>query len=597
MLLEALSAPRTGRMHDIVTTLQAEQDRIIRGDARSVLVVDGGPGTGKTAVALHRAAYLLYSERERLARSGVLVVGPNPVFLRYIEQVLPSLGETGVVFATPGRLLPGVDARGSEDVAVARLKGELRMADLVAAAIRDRQEVPRRTVEILHDDDVVLRLDPAMVARARTKARRGRRPHNAARRIFVREVLSALTDQAVAQVPGGLIDASERRDITAGIVTNPEVSRRVGAMWPRLTPQRLLNELFDSPARLGSAGMAAGLTRAQWTLLAREPGGPWTPADVPLLDEAAELLGDPDAGNAAAAAKRATAERESETRYAQGVLEILGLNGSVDAEALAERWSGPGRRRSVVEHAEADREWAYGHLVVDEAQDVSPLLWRLLWRRCPGHTATLVGDLAQAASRDAASSWDGLLRPHVGDRFRVERLSVNYRTPQEIMDLAADVLAAQNPEVVPPVSVRSTGVVPAAVAVGPGDDVVDAVVAAAVASAASAGEGRVAVICPDDLVATVRGALAAVAPSLTEPDLSQGGSSNGDPLDARVAVLSVADCKGLEFDAVVIAEPAGILDGPNRGLADLYVALTRATRTLTVVHSGELPAVLGRLAV
>jgi hypothetical protein len=184
------------------------------------------------------------------------------------------------------------------------------------------------------------------------------------------------------------------------------------------------------------------------------------------------------------------------------------------------------------------------------------------------------------------------------------------------MELAGDVLAAQNPGVSPPVSVRSAGVAPVAVpvrpdsdgaadadadadadgsAVGPAD-VVRAVVEAAIAAAGSAGDGRVAVICPDGLVDRVRGALAAVAPSLTEPDLSRGGSSNGDPLDARVAVLSVADCKGLEFDAVVIAEPAAILEGPNRGLADLYVALTRATRTLTVVYSGELPPVLGRLA-
>jgi hypothetical protein len=345
---------------------------------------------------------------------------------------------------------------------------------------------------------------------------------------------------------------------------------------------------------------------------------------VALLDEAAELLGDPDEEGREAAEAEAERERRAEQRYARGVLEMLGLTGQVDADVLAERWSGPRRRRTAAENAESDRTWAFGHLIVDEAQEVSPMLWRLLWRRCPARSATLVGDLTQAASPGAAASWADVLTPHVGDRWKVERLSVNYRTPQEIMDVAADVLAAANPTVAPPVSVRSVGRRPEVVRVGgdpvrAGRPVIGALVAEAVRAAGEAGEGRVAVICPGTLVADVRDELLAAAPDLVAPDLlapdllaaravagSSGASAPAgtravegrapDALDARVAVLTVPECKGLEFDAVVLAEPAALLAGPTRGLADLYVALTRATRMLTVVHSGDLPDVLARLA-
>ncbi len=612
MLLEALNAPRTGRMHDIITTLQEEQDRVIRADGHSVLVVDGGPGTGKTAVALHRTAYLLYTDRERLARSGVLVVGPNPTFLRYIDQVLPSLGETGVVFSTPARLYPGVEATGTEDVTVATLKGDPRMTDLLAAAVRDRQLVPERTVEIIHDDDIVLRLDAATITKARTRARRSHRPHNGARRVFVTELLTELTNQVIAQLPGGAAEDGEWREITAGLLADVGVRRSIGSLWPRLTPQRLLSELFSSPDRLVSAAAAGRLTAAERGLLARPADAAWTPADVPLLDEAAELLGDPDVAATAAAARQAAAEQVAEQRYAEGVLDILGLTGTVDAASVAERWSGYHRRRSAAEHAENDREWAYGHLVVDEAQDVSPMLWRLLWRRCPGKTATLVGDLAQAASPAASLSWAAMLRPHVGDRFRVERLTVNYRTPQEIMDVAADVLRTADPGARPPESVRSAGRRPSTVRVDGGaggaggggvGGVVDSTVAEALRSAGDAGDGRTAVICPVALVGPVRDALAEVAPVLVGRAVPAGRDEPAhppgagvDPLDAPVAVLTVADCKGLEFDAVVLVEPAQIIAGPTRGLADLYVSLTRATRFLTVVHTGDLPPVLGRLA-
>ncbi len=593
-LLEALSAPRSGHMHDIVATLQAEQDRVIRADAGSVLVVDGGPGTGKTAVALHRAAYLLYTERERLARSGVLVVGPSPVFLRYIEQVLPSLGETGVIFTTPGRLFPGVDATGGEDARVVALKGDLRMAKLVAEAVKNRQHVPPGGVDVPYDG-AVLRLQQRVVENARTRARRSRRPHNLARRVFVRELTTALTDQVITNLAGGLLDDDEREEIAGYLHADPDVRAVFDTLWPRLTPQRLLSDLFAAPARLAPAAGVARLPADERHLLHRRADAPWTPADVPLLDEAAELLGDPDADTAELAEWDVERDRQADREYAREVLDGLGLTGMVDVETMtagmAERWYGPRRRRSAVEHASGDRSWTFGHLIVDEAQEVSPMLWRLLWRRCPIRSATLVGDLAQASSPAAAGSWTDALAPHIGDRWRVERLSVSYRTPAEIMDVAADVLAAQDPSAEPPRSVRATGRPPTAVGVDtdqPGSDALVAAVAAEALRAADAvGEGRVAVICPVGLPERVRAALAT-----TLGDVPVGVA---DVLAAPIAVLTVAESKGLEFDAVIVAEPHMIIDGSRRGLADLYVAMTRATQTLTVVHSGTLPAVLHRL--
>ncbi|WP_261569461.1 HelD family protein [Frankia gtarii] len=702
MLLETLAAPRTGRMHDIIATLQAEQDRIIRARANGILVVDGGPGTGKTAVALHRAAYLLYNDRARLDQSGVLIVGPSPVFLRYIDQVLPSLGETGVVFATPGRLFPGVDATGTEPVEVATLKGDPRMAEVVAGAVRDRQRLPHQELVINYDDHV-LRLGQDTVARARTRARRSRRPHNSARRVFLRELLAELTTQVVRQIPGGLLDADERGQITRDLWAEKEIRTVLDGLWPLLTPQQLIGDLFADPDALARAA-GSRLRPAERTLLQDLPparpgrslpgrslpgaggpralqaagvGGPeavddaddlfaaanllptaagagsagpraasripvprtgdptvaadrpttaraaggerrWTPADVPLLDEAAELLGDPEEEAGLEAARRADRERAEEREYARGVVDMLGLEGQIDAAALADRWSGPRVRRSAAEHAREDRSWAFGHLIVDEAQEVSPMLWRLLWRRCPGRTATLVGDLAQTARPGAPTSWAELLAPVVDERFTVERLSVNYRTPQEIMDVAAEVLRAQNPSLTAPVSVRAVGRRPTALRVG--DVAVEdvpglarllgdapspagepsaqllAAVAHAARREAAGGPGRVAVITRPRDVLALRSALMALLPDLAVvADSVDPASAAGNALDAPVAVLSVAETKGLEFDAVVLVEPAALLTEPTRGLADLYVALTRATRSLSVVHSGELPPVLGGL--
>ncbi|WP_181782691.1 HelD family protein [Pseudonocardia pini] len=596
-LMSAVSEARTGRMGDIVATIQAEQDRIIRSKPSGVLVVQGGPGTGKTAVALHRAAYLLYTHRDRLARRGVLVVGPNPTFLRYIGQVLPSLGETSVVLATPAELYPGLHARRTEDVRTAEVKGRTDMAAVIAAAVRDRQQLPRRPIELVVEQQPA-RIDRDLANQARSRARRSRKPHNEAKRIFRREALQLLAQQ-VARTLGGrnLLGRLDVEDIREELAEDAAVNRELDALWPTLTPERLLTELFADRRRLNS--IARRIPAEDRALLERRAPGPdvpadlrWTPADVPLLDEAAELLGDD--GSAARAAEQAAIRAEIE--YAEGVLDVLDLEEEldpellratdvVDADRLAERMQ-VRTYESTADRAAADREWTYGHVIVDEAQELSAMAWRLVMRRVPSRSMTVVGDVAQTGDIAGASAWSDVLSPFVQNRWRLEQLTVNYRTPAEIADVADDVLAAIDPGLTPPGSVRSTGVPPRALAVAPGSlNGADGVLADIVAEdRAAVGEGRTAVLVPSARVAAIRSGV-----------LGEAAGEDPEDLEAPVVVLPVGASKGLEFDAVVLVEPAEVLAESPRGLNDLYVALTRATQRLTVVHAADLPAPLKRL--
>ncbi len=606
-LLAAVGARRTGRMSDIVATIQSEQDAIIRSKPSGVLVVQGGPGTGKTAVALHRAAYLLYTHRDRLARRGVLVVGPNPTFLRYIGQVLPSLGETSVVLGTVGQLFPGLDARRPEPVAVAEVKGRAEMAGVIAAAVRDRQQVPRRPVEIDVDGQTA-RLDRDVVTTARTRARRSRKPHNEAKRIFTKEVVRLLADQ-MARTMGGpglngrrLLDAGDLDDIRQELRESVALRRELEALWPTLSAETLLADLFADARRLNS--VARRLPADDRALLARPVPGPdvppglrWSAADVPLLDEAAELLGD---DGAEAAAREAAALRE-EVLYAQGVLDVLDLEEEldpellratdvVDADRLAERQA-VRRYDSTAERAMADREWTYGHVIVDEAQELSPMAWRLVMRRCPTRSMTLVGDIAQTGDLAGASSWGEVLSPYVANRWRLEQLTVNYRTPSEIADVADDVLAVIEPGLAAPRSVRSTGVPPRAVRADSLDDTLAKVLAE---EAGAVADGRTAVLAPVARVAALQERLGAIP--VAGPDTPDGPADPSVDLTSPVVVLPIGAAKGLEFDAVVLVEPAEVLAESPRGANDLYVALTRATQRLAVVHTGDLPPMLHRLA-
>jgi len=604
-LLAAVSAHRTGRMSDIVATIQSEQDSIIRSKPSGVLVVQGGPGTGKTAVALHRAAYLLYTHRDRLARRGVLVVGPNPTFLRYIGQVLPSLGETSVVLGTVGQLFPGVDARRPEPAATAAVKGGAEMAGVIAAAVRNRQQLPSRPVQLVVEQQRV-RLDRELVNAARTRARRSRKPHNEAKRIFHREAVRLLADQVAQNLGGrGLLDSGDLADIREELTESAALTRELNELWPTLSAEQLLGDLFADPRRLHS--VARRLPVADRDLLVRAapaahipPGQHWTPADVPLLDEAAELLGD---DGAEAAAREAAALRE-EVLYAQGVLDVLDLEKDldpellratdiVDADRLAERQR-VRRYDSTADRAAADREWTYGHVIVDEAQELTPMAWRLIMRRCPSRSMTLVGDIAQTGDLAGASSWGEVLSPYVANRWRLEQLTVNYRTPAEIADVADQLLAVIEPGLTPPSSVRSTGVPPRAVAVDAAqlDDEVAKVLAE---EAGAVGDGRTAVLAPTARVASLRERLLG-APPPPGPDTPDGPADPDVDLTSPVVVLPINSAKGLEFDAVVVVEPAEVLAESPRGANDLYVAITRSTQRLAVVHAAPLPAMLRGLA-
>jgi DNA helicase IV len=584
-LFAALNAHRTGRMGDIVATIQAEQDEIIRSELPGILVVQGGPGTGKTAVALHRAAYLLYTHRDRLARSGVLLVGPNKVFLRYIEKVLPSLGETGVVMSTPGELFPGVVATADDAPAVAALKGDARMVDIIAAAVRARQRVPS-TARTMDVDGHQLFLRPHLVAAAQAHARRGNKPHNLARVGYVKEVLEQLASQ-YARTLGVRLDSDNRAELLADLRGSKDVRREINLTWMPLTPQRLLEDLFADPARLTEA--APQLSASARGLLYRERGSAWTVSDVPLLDEAAELLGEDDAAERHAAARAAAQQRQAEVEYARGALQLSGAGAFVSAEALASRFADEGPTLSAAERAEADRTWAYGHVVVDEAQELSAMAWRLLMRRCPARSMTLVGDVAQTGSAAGAHSWESVLAPHVADRWRLAQLTVNYRTPAQVMMLASAVLEAAGVAADAPQSVRVGDFPPVAQRVSAlSASDATAVVGGVQAEVGLLGDGKLAVIAPASMVDVV---FAAIDGALLPGTVAHGAVA----LDAQVAVLSVSDAKGLEFDAVVLVEPARILADSPRGANDLYVALTRPTQRLRVLYSEPLPAGLQSL--
>ncbi len=582
MLIASITAGRTGRMGDVVATIQAEQDRVIRASLQGVLVVQGGPGTGKTVAALHRAAYLLYTHRRTLERRGVLVIGPNATFLRYISQVLPSLGETDVVLSSIAELFPGVRAAADDDAEAAVVKGDLKMVNVLRRAVRNRQQVPPGDLEVTADG-VRMTVPRDRVLRARDRARALRKPHNVARKLFATEILSALA-VAEADALGRELDPEDLPYARARLWDEPPVRAAVDELWPFLTPQWLVAGLLAAEGALRAA--ASGLSSAERAAILR-PDHPdaWTVADVPLLDEAAQLLGTDDS---AEKARRRSAERErrAEERYAREVLEITGLadQGFVDAATLADWNTDQGQAHTTADRAWADPSWAYGHVIVDEAQELSAMAWRMVMRRIPTRSITVVGDVAQRGSAAGAQSWAEMLDPYVRGKWHEELLTVNYRTPAEIMAVAADVLATVAPDERPPESVREEGVAPRAVR---GLARTAAVVAEELAEmgAEVGGGGRLAVIAPGARLAELARAIPAAVPG-----------DRREVLDSPVALLTVIQAKGLEFDRVVLVDPAGILGQSPVGGHDLYVAITRATHRLTVIHDGALPASLHRLA-
>lgn len=547
-LRRAMNEARTGHMRSIVETIQREQDEIIRDPTRGVMVVQGGPGTGKTAVALHRIAYLLYTWREQLTRTGVLVVGPNTTFLEYISRVLPELGETGVVLSTVDQLVPGFTPAGSGSTAGREVKGSIEMVTILKRAVQAYETVPDAPVRLTFDG-VPVDATPQMVKAARTRARRSRRPHNQARAHFA-EHLTQLLAEALARRIGedplggtNLLSDADVDQLHDDLADDPQVQRLIDAHFPELEPVEVLDALLTSKDAIAEvAGDYDDYTRAA---LYRAPGSPFSHADTALVDELAVLIGTVDPEEQRRKEEEEWRELVAEAEGALDVLassestdndddqfeaEILSAADVIDAETLASRQRETDTR-STAQRARADQTWAYGHVIVDEAQELSPMEWRMVFRRCPSRWMTLVGDTAQTSSPAGVDDWTAALDPFVGERFRLHELTVNYRTPKEIADYAAEILAHIDPQAVVPQAIRASGV-----------------------------------------------------PVQFVPDLEAlEHRAAREGLTAVIDAENVGDMKGLEFDHVVVVEPDKIIEASPQGWQDLYVAVTRATQTLTVV--------------
>jgi DNA helicase IV len=526
-LLTALGRSRTGQLGDIVATIQAEQDEIIRSPQAGVLVVQGGPGTGKTVVALHRAAYLLYTHRFPLEDQGVLVIGPNRVFLRYIERVLPSLGEAGVQQVILADLIPEVQFGLRESSNVARVKGNKRIAKVIDKAITDRERPLREDVQLPYGVGFV-RLRAEESVQIIKAARRRYHRHNQARRYVENEVWAALA----ASFRSGA-DAEDIRDALTG---TPEIRAVFERMWPVLTPAQLLHDLFGSKALLKLAANGI-LPESDYLALYRERSSSlddvrWSNADAALLDEARFLLG--------------PRPRKS---------------GKID---------------------ETDEIRTFGHIVVDEVQDLTPMQLRMVTRRSLSGSMTVVGDIAQATGPLAPNDWKDVLE-HLPSRKtpRIVGLSVGYRIPAQIMELADKVMHAATPGLRAPRSVRDSDEVPIITAVDSADALFEAVIARAQVLLQQSGGGRTAIICPDDTVDQMSSALEAAS--------VPHGRAQAAGLDENLSIVPASLAKGLELDDVIVVEPSAIVADDAQGLRLLYVTLTRSTRSLTVVHRMPLP--------
>ncbi|MFF7586253.1 HelD family protein [Kitasatospora purpeofusca] len=548
-LAAALQARRTGRMGTAVATLQTEQDAIVRSQHRGVTVVQGGPGTGKTVVALHRAAYVLYAF-PKAAERGVLVLGPNARFLDYISQVLPSLGESEVVLATCAELAApgweiGTDRRNGPDRAgapdgagpgitaerpeAARLKGDGALVGALAATVRERQAPGGEFAVRVGQDDV--RLGEAEVARTRDAALMGGLPHHRARGLFKEMLVDAVVrdlaresaetmeriDAEVAELTGLDLDRATAADLrNLGIEADPAaggaefdpdamraalldddlVERTVEELWPRLTPRAVVDALLGDLGTL--AARLPGFTDEEHRVLLRTPGAPWTDADLPLLDEAAALLD-----------------------------------------------GAPAR--------------TFGHVVVDEAQELTALQWRTVLRRCPARSMTLVGDFAQAGPATTACGWHEALDPHLGGRFDLRTLTVSYRTTEEILATTRELLARIAPDQAPIGSIRH-GEEPRSRDASPAGLMDTLLAELREQSAAHPGE-LIGVVCPDGSVDALTAAGA----------------------DQYARLVPASEARGLEFDTAVVLDPDAIASAQPGGDRDLYVALTRATKRLCTI--------------
>ncbi|MEU6425768.1 AAA family ATPase [Microbispora sp. NPDC046973] len=506
ILTAEIERPRVGPMRDIVATIQPEQDDLVRADLEESLCVQGGPGTGKTAVGLHRAAYLLYAHRKRLSRGGVLVLGPNPAFLGYISAVLPALGEVDVEQTTLDALLARVPVKGTDGTDAAVVKHDVRMAEVLRRALYGRVREPAEPLAVA-DDSFRWRVSRDELRRVVEETRREAMSYGVGRERVIARVASLVRSRAEAR--GRTIDTAWTRR------TARTVTAAVDACWPAVRPEEVLFELLSDCSQ-AAEGVLTAAERAA-IIWARPPrthrSASWTAADLILLDELAGLI---------------------------------------------------------------ERPRGYGHVIVDEAQDLSPMQCRAVARRSEHGSLTVLGDLAQGTTPWAARDWDEQMA-HLGKpEAKVMALTTGFRTPAAVVELANRLLAELPVDVPPSRSFRRDG----RLRVLRGGD--PAVVAAVVEALGH--EGSIGVIAADASAARLRAAL-------TNAGLTVAGGLTPDP-SVRISVVPATLCKGLEYDHVVLAEPAEIVAAEQRGLGRLYVALTRAVSRLDVVHRRPLPSPL-----
>ncbi|MGA0567695.1 RNA polymerase recycling motor ATPase HelR [Rathayibacter sp. KR2-224] len=544
--IASLGSSRSPRMRDVLSTIQADQDAIIRADSHGPLIVDGGPGTGKTVVALHRAAYLLYSEpRISSGGGGVLFIGPHQAYLDYVHDVLPSLGEESVQICTLRDLVPeGADADDERDVRVGRLKASARLVDAVEAAVRYYERAPQTefTIETPWGE---VELGATEWADAFDSAE-PTATHNEAREQVWEALLEILIDQ---------IDHDEAppHQVRRYLMREDDLTETFAKSWPLLDPAGVVGDLLSVPAYLRLC--APWLDDEAVRMLQRTDARAWTVSDLPLLDAARQRIGDPGAARrateraAALAAEREQRERITEDLIAADDSEMLlmrMLRGQDLKNALVDE--------SMLPAADPDAlAGPFAHVIVDEAQELSDAEWQMVLRRCPSRSLTIVGDRAQARHGFTESWHDRLSRVGLGTAA-LASLTVNYRTPQEVMDAAEPVIRAAIPDANVPVSVRTSG---HPVVYGP----------------------------TSSLRATV---------DTWEAEHAEGlACVIGDPSfegSARIRSLSPEHVKGLEFDLVVLVDPERFGSGAGgagiEGAVDRYVAMTRATQQLVILTAG-----------
>ncbi len=525
-LMAALSRAKGTGMRDIVATIQHEQDLAIRSPANGVTVVEGGPGTGKTAVALHRAAFLLYTDRQRFAGGGVLIVGPSPVFVQYIETVLPALGEDSATLRSLGQLVEGVNATREETAAVRAVKGSLRMRKVLRRAAEDEPADSPDGLRMRYRG-TWLTLSKRDAENIRRKIGRGSRRNEVRGRAF-----GEILDHLFSGVRDELRIEQSRFDDE--LSDHEEFRTFLRRWWPIVTPSTVLSWLGD-PRRLRRYADGI-LSHDEQRLLARSIKNEPSIDDVPLLDEIAELIGTQPK-------PKARKQRQQQA---------LGLVG------------GQSRERAI--RGADDRD--YAHVVVDESQDVTPMQWRMIGRRGGAASWTIVGDPAQSAWAGNAGEPARARDEAISSRARHEhRLTTNYRNSAEIFEVAAEVIRKVQPDLPLPVAVRSTGIAPKHLLIG-GEDLRTTVVAAVT-----------------ELLSEVEGTVGVIAPEAQARDRIKSWLRHGLPaeaLEARVSVVTALAAKGMEYDAVALIEPAGVENART-----LYVALSRATQRLTTIATRQ----------